>query len=575
MEDQDVSDGSDSDWDRLSAAARGNYDEVEAPLIVAPSVAPGQPADFLGPQAITSNKESQEAPSPTRSKKKYKKKTQLNPPVRNVDRYGFKIPENQWKDQRKGIKCKAQKKYEKKVRDHEHNLQQSKGAHGANAGKETPQNGRRGEHGGIPAAKPQAFESDESIPEHDLYREKGCERRMVFRTDPVPLDLQYKVQKHTELSAVVENLAENALSKFLKWCRTRPTSDMRMKTPETFDEEAFEDSKKPRHFVLIMGPPDGPYGDADRLAAQLESAYKQFLKMRLQNSHVTIETEIPYIKLTGTGYFAKYLEALLSLKDPKKLGDRLNIKLAEKPTKHLLCAGPELFYDEPVDVEAAWQRALYCMKPNLFIMTCIPGKEFGYLGPGQDLDTPDPAEVEKAKSYFAMHKQDEVVKRKEYIAAALGDTKALIESILRPAREKTPAVVAKAITIVSEENAPESMAVHNRSPQQMFEPPSKSRKVPEDIIDLTGDTNSSKSVKHGAELGTAVHISTSRASMRPRATGLEGTQVLSMSSDPTAVWVEQQRFYAPFYENVGLPFPSLHFRDSKEGDQGGRSSPNV
>jgi hypothetical protein len=83
------------------------------------------------------------------------------------------------------------------------------------------------------------FDSDEVIAKNDPYFKIGCQRRMVFTSDPVPLHQHYAPMS-TAHCTTTDLEYPSAVEKFLDWCKDR--------------------NKTPRHFVLKMGPPDGRYG---------------------------------------------------------------------------------------------------------------------------------------------------------------------------------------------------------------------------------------------------------------------------------------------------------------------------
>jgi hypothetical protein len=110
-----------------------------------------------------------------------------------------------------------------------------------------------------------------------------------------------------------------------------------------------------------MGPPNGLYGVPTTLAARLKSIWSHLVIKRLWSSHVTIETEIPFHNLAGTEYFKAYMDQIADLTIPKKLGNRLTVKLSTAPTNALYNADPSSFYKD-IDFEQEWLRKTH--KPD-------------------------------------------------------------------------------------------------------------------------------------------------------------------------------------------------------------------
>jgi hypothetical protein len=158
-------------------------------------------------------------------------------------------------------------------------------------------------------------ESDNEIMEDDPYFKKGCERRMVFTSDPVPLAYQYKVY---DISETWHPEFLSAADKFFKWCKSRPTA-VTSDWPG-WNEASFRDGRRARHFVLKIGAPNGPNRDANKLASRLYAIWSHNLVNRLQSSHLTIETGIPNQFLAGTENFKAYMNQILSLIDSTKMG---------------------------------------------------------------------------------------------------------------------------------------------------------------------------------------------------------------------------------------------------------------
>jgi hypothetical protein len=196
------------------------------------------------------------------------------------------------------------------------------------------------------------YESENEILKEVPYFEKGCERRIVFTSDPIPSENQYKLHDGGEAGRPE---FQNAVDKFFAWCRSRPTAvNMNILG---WDEANYKDGRRARHFVLQMGAPKVPYGDANRLASRLGSIWSHYLIGRLRYSHLTIEIEIPNHRLSATEYFAAYMNQILSLTDSKKLGHRLTVKLSDA-TEALLNNDPDAFYAAPINVQHGWETII-------------------------------------------------------------------------------------------------------------------------------------------------------------------------------------------------------------------------
>ncbi|KAI8936098.1 hypothetical protein NX059_007597 [Plenodomus lindquistii] len=222
--------------------------------------------------------------------------------------------------------------------------------------RKTGQGARRKEHpqGTAASHQPYSFkvlpESDDPIEADDLYFTSGCKKRMFFRLDPIPDALQYTVlcfDRHHQLEGSEAEKQEymDAVSKFHMLCAKQPTSGT--------GREAF---KMARHFVLRMGPPNGPHSNADRAASKLDSLLKTHMTKRLKTSHFSIETEIPANRLVGTPYFSKYIETLRNcLKSD--MGGRVTVELEPHKTQQLMQLNRRDWYNkkDEAKIEAEWQ----------------------------------------------------------------------------------------------------------------------------------------------------------------------------------------------------------------------------
>ncbi|KAF1924388.1 uncharacterized protein M421DRAFT_8866 [Didymella exigua CBS 183.55] len=140
-----------------------------------------------------------------------------------------------------------------------------------------------GPHAVIEAQRPQQDEPESNedqgtvmvsnlntlIIESDPYCEKSYERCMVFVSDSVPVDLQYKAldQSFSKKNTEVEFFS--AVDKAYEWsCTGRGVTGATVET--------FKDGRISRHFVLKIGPPNSPNGDALRVAKRLKALVEHF-----------------------------------------------------------------------------------------------------------------------------------------------------------------------------------------------------------------------------------------------------------------------------------------------------------
>lgn len=168
-----------------------------------------------------------------------------------------------------------------------------------------------------------AWASDTPIVDDDPYFAEGCERCMVFVSDPVPIDRQYKAHEQCFVKKTGEVEFLSAVDKAYDWNRTR-------RGVAGATDETLKDGKISRHFVLKMGPPNGPNGDPLRVAERLKALVEHFFFTRLTKSHLTIEIEIPFHSLGAQSYYERYMEKIRGVMEHKKIRDRLTVHLAPK-----------------------------------------------------------------------------------------------------------------------------------------------------------------------------------------------------------------------------------------------------
>lgn len=288
---------------------------------------------------------------------------------------------------------------------------------------------------GTPEAAPLAthckFDFDVPIPEDDPYFRKGCERRMVFSSELVPQQHQYK---HYDGKAEDKPTFLKAFDKAHHWIYTRPNSGKRGQ-PD-WDEAGYNDGRRPRHFVLKMGPPNGFVGHADAMAARLKSMWQQFFRMRLKQSHVTVEIEVPYIRWGVTGYFKSFMDTVLEMTDKKKFGHRLTIELAHGSTEAWMNADPQTFYMKPIDIDAEWQKILSDTTANT-------GKIQGLARPGKLYEHRQPYldEIEDAEKAFRRQNRNTMETDKETINEAIEDIQKFIQRVRRFELSKDPSYI--------------------------------------------------------------------------------------------------------------------------------------
>ncbi|KAJ4321324.1 hypothetical protein N0V94_002956 [Neodidymelliopsis sp. IMI 364377] len=269
-----------------------------------------------------------------------------------------------------------------------------------------------------PAEHTYVFVSDDFIPNGDPYHAKGCEKRTTFESDPVPEDLQYKT--------VARGEQLNAVDKLFNWCKTRPTSALRGQPG--FNQEGYNDGRRPRHFVLKMGPPNGPVGDAVRVAQRLGQVIREFFYTRLAKSYLTIELEIPFIHIAGTGYFKEYLDKIRGLMSPmgasaKKFTQRLDVILAPEPTAKFRNCESRVFYPEAFDYEAEWKKRV---GQNSYIWWAIDPSTQTHMPDGW---LPTKEQREEAKLAYIARGDTINAEKPVQVDAAIADIKSFIDEV--------------------------------------------------------------------------------------------------------------------------------------------------
>ncbi|KAF3043020.1 hypothetical protein E8E11_000930 [Didymella keratinophila] len=96
-----------------------------------------------------------------------------------------------------------------------------------------------------------AWAFDTPITEDEPYFAKGCERRMLFVSDPGTRNRQYQAHEQSFVKKTVDVEFLSAVDKAYDWNRTR-------RGVPGATQEIPRDGKIRQHFVLKMGAPNGP-----------------------------------------------------------------------------------------------------------------------------------------------------------------------------------------------------------------------------------------------------------------------------------------------------------------------------
>ncbi|KAH7077416.1 hypothetical protein FB567DRAFT_583130 [Paraphoma chrysanthemicola] len=344
-------------------------------------------------------------------------------------------------------------------------LKAEKDVKGYNEG--TPEN--------APSAEDCHFDSDETIPEGDAYLDKGCVRRMIFTSDYIPSQHQFAhfipSQSHDKPNFL------NAIDKAHNWMYTQPNSEKRGKAG--WNQAKYDNGRLPRHFILKMGAPNGFIGHADIMAARLKNLWRQFFRMRLRKSHLTIEIEIPYNSWGAKGYFKSFMNSILEMTDKNMFGHRLTVKLADAATDAWMTADLEDFYMKPVDIEVEWQKILGASNTRIgsskIQALAKPGKVY-------EERQPYPDEIEAAIPRFKKEQEIMMEKDKESVEEAVSDIREFIRSVRQFEMSKDP-------SYLQEKTAPDTNTT-DTAPQTTELNQSKSAQV-----EVTNATNNTSSVK--------------------------------------------------------------------------------
>jgi hypothetical protein len=427
----DGGDGGSGDWDEFEDAM---YKGI-AKNTPGPDTPSAKPGASQTPTVDTSKDPglSGSMLPPAGAPEKPKKKKTYIPKERKAPAE-FKITANGKEVRTKAGRKKLQKEKEKLagIRVTEEQEEAAKALRAQKKKAYTSENGYTvGKHDAPLSVESFQYESDNELSKNDPYFEKGCERRMVFTSDPVPKQDQYKLQGVTAAAQRPESL--NAVDKFFNWGESRPTSARRGR-PD-WDEEGYNGGRKARHFVLKMGPPNGLYGHPTKLAARLKSIWSHMFIKRLRSSHLTIETEIPFHTLAGTDYFKAYMDQIIDLTSPKKLGNRLTVKLADGPTDTLFNASPKTFYTTEIDVEQEWRSKISAAdERRRFVLSLVDPHNAD-----RQLTLED---IRQAEGIFKKSRESQNTKQQDMVNKAIDEVKKFIQAIRKFEQSKNPAIVA-------------------------------------------------------------------------------------------------------------------------------------
>jgi hypothetical protein len=367
------------------------------------------------------------APEKSKKKKKYIPKQSKAPAE-------FKITANGKEVRTKAGRKKLQKEKENiaGIRVTEEQEEAAKALRAQKKKANTSQNGYTvGKHDAPLPVESFQYESDHELSKNDPYFEKGCERRMVFTSDSVLKQDQYKLHDVTAAAQRTESF--NAVDKFFNWYESRPTSARRGR-PD-WDEEGYNDSRKARHFVLKMGLPNGLYGHPTKLAARLKSTWSHLFIKRLRSSHLTIETEIPFHTLAGTDYFKAYMDQIIDLTSPKKLGNRLTVKLEDGPTDILFNASPKTFYTKEIDVEQEWRSKISVAdERRRFVLSLVD--------PHNADRQPTLDDIRQAEGIFKKSRELQNTKQQDMVNKGIDEVKKFIQTIRKFEESKNPTITA-------------------------------------------------------------------------------------------------------------------------------------
>lgn len=261
-----------------------------------------------------------------------------------------------------------------------------------------------------------AWDSDTAIPEEDPYFAKGCVRRMVFTSDPVPPNQQYKAPTSQHETNATATTYFTAADKVYDWNRTR-------RGVIGATEETLRDGKLPRHFILKLGAPNGPKGDAIRVAERLAALIKHYFHGRLAKSHVTLEIDIPYIKLAGISYFEKYIDKVREVMGDIKLRDRLTVQLATESAQRYIDCDPTAFYHPDIDHETKWTNKIERKEYTWALL------QRGGVVPMPETWVPTPWEIDDAKQTFLKSSRITEAEQKGHTHQAIEKIKEFVQFV--------------------------------------------------------------------------------------------------------------------------------------------------
>lgn len=290
----------------------------------------------------------------------------------------------------------------------------------------------------LPSEHAYAWVSDSGISKEDPYFAKGCVRRMVFESDDLPENEQYKTKESRTISSSSRLEYLSAVDKAFEWNRAR-------RGVAGATQETLKDGKLPRHFVLKMGAPNGSYGDASHIAERLKALVKQLFYVRLSQSHMILEIDIPFISLSGSSYFGKYTKQIRELMEELRMRSRLTVQLAPESAQRYLVCEPETFHHISIAHEARWQTRISDIR-NIWALL-----QLGQKVVMPDGWSPNSVDLEKVRQIFLKSSKATEAEQRGHIDQAIGQMKGFIsfvneyesskESISKPRPIASPVAV--------------------------------------------------------------------------------------------------------------------------------------
>lgn len=128
-----------------------------------------------------------------------------------------------------------------------------------------------------------------------------------------------------------------------------------------------------------MGAPNGPNGNALRVAERLKALVEHFFFTRLAKSYLIIEIAIPFHKLDAPSYFEKYMERIRGVMVHNKIRHRLTVILDPVSAQQYVDCDPKQFYPPDVDQGRVWLQKASDFR---FIWTFVNHNQIGVMPHG-------------------------------------------------------------------------------------------------------------------------------------------------------------------------------------------------